>query len=277
MAQNANTEAEAQAEAITQGEAHNENVAAADQTAAIVQGVVNVENSAAAIVALSALQRVLHIIVGLTRTKCVAVADYGYEDFMVFEDMQWDSTKKWISAARKSNLNRGGLSISSTKEKRIQALALWVNDSLRIGRVKNESEFDETEFTTIKMTEMVDKAYIHYLDRKTGSDVSTPEKLSNKKWEIWEEAVRNWIHTKILVSSLSLPYVIHKDTTPLTMDHYELIIYNYSLTTAIFKAGRRKVANILTPLVLDTDSFEWGGRNFTKSNGREGLLNLVSH
>ena len=65
-----------------------------------------------------------------------------------------------ISAARKSNLNRGGFYVSSTHEKRVQDLALWVNDLLRIGRVKSEADFDDTEFTTIKMTEMADEAYI---------------------------------------------------------------------------------------------------------------------
>ena len=75
---------------------------------------------------------------------------------MEFENMQWDSIEKWISAAIMSNLNRGGFSVSAAKEKRIQALALWVNDSLRIGRVKDEAEFYETDFTTTKMTEMVD-------------------------------------------------------------------------------------------------------------------------
>ena len=48
----------------------------------------------------------------------------------------------------------------------------------------------------------------------------------------------------------------------------KLIIYNATLNTAVFKAGRRKVANILTPIVLDTDAFEWGGSNFNQSKGR---------
>ena len=48
----------------------------------------------------------------------------------------------------------------------------------------------------------------------------------------------------------------------------ELIIYNATLNTAVFKAGIRKVANILTPIVLDTDDFEWGVRNSTQRNGR---------
>ena len=37
-------------------------------------------------------------------------------------------------------------------------LAFWVNDSLRIVRVNVDSELDETDFATIKMTEMVDEA-----------------------------------------------------------------------------------------------------------------------
>ena len=117
------------------------------------------------------IQRVLHATVGLNRTQCVAVAADGYEDFMEFQKMQWDRIEKWISAARKSNLNRGGLSVLSAKEKRIQDLALWVNYSLCIGRVKFESDFDQTEFTTIKMTEMVNEAYIHYLECKADSDL----------------------------------------------------------------------------------------------------------
>ena len=70
--------------------------------------------------------------------------------------MQWDSVEKWISAAIMSNLNIGGLSVSDAKEKRIQALTLWLNESLRIVRVKVEDYFDDTMFTTTKMNEMVD-------------------------------------------------------------------------------------------------------------------------
>ena len=71
--------------------------------------------------------------------------------------------EKYISFARNSNLNRGGFSISEAEEKTIQALELWVNYSLRIGMATVKFEFDETEYTTIKMTEMVDYAYIRYL------------------------------------------------------------------------------------------------------------------
>ena len=82
----------------------------------------------------------------------------GYEYFMDFENMQWESIEKWITTTRNINLNIGWLSLSATKEKRIQAVALWVNESLHIGRVKVESDFDDTEFTTIKMNEMVKDA-----------------------------------------------------------------------------------------------------------------------
>ena len=74
---------------------------------------------------------------------------------------------------------------------------------------------------------------------------------------------------KILINNLPLSYVIRKDTTPLTVDHSELIIYNASLTTDVFKDDRRKVEDIITPLVLDTDSFEWGDRKVTQSKGRK--------
>ena len=87
----------------------------------------------------------------------------------------------------------------------------------------------------------------------------------------------NWLNTKILVTKLPLFYVIRKDTTPLTMDHSKLIIYNVSLTTAALKYGSRKVANLLTPLVLDTDSFECGDIKFTHTKGREVWLDFVSH
>ena len=80
--------------------------------------------------------------------------------------------------------------------------------------------------------------------------------------------MRNWLQTKIEVTNLPLSYVIHKDTNPITMDHSELIIYNFSLTTVILKYNRRKVANILIPLVMDTDDFEWGGIKPTQRKGR---------
>ena len=84
------------------------------------------------------------------------MAANGHEYLMEFENMQWDSVEKWISAAIMSNLNIGGLSVSDAKEKRIQALTLWLNESLRIVRVKVEDDFDDTVFTTTKMNEMVD-------------------------------------------------------------------------------------------------------------------------
>ena len=40
--------------------------------------------------------------------------------------------------------------------------------------VKVKTDFDETEFATINVTEMVDEAHIHYLEWNTDSDVSTP-------------------------------------------------------------------------------------------------------
>ena len=152
-----------------------------------------------------------------------------------------------------------------------------VNDSLRIGRVKIKADLDETEFISIKMNEMADETYIYYLDCKTNSDVSTPVKLPCNKWDIWEEKVRNGLKTKIGVTNPPISYVIHKDNTPPKMYHSELIIYNASLTTSVLKVDSRKVANILTPLVLDTDAFEGCGIKFTYREGREGWLYLVSH
>ena len=85
--------------------------------------------------------------------------------------------------------------------------------------------------------------------------------------------MRNWIQTKGGVTNLPISYVIHKDIPPLTMDHSKLIIYNKHLTSAVLKSDSRKVANILTSIVLDTDAFECGGRKFSK--GREVYSYLV--
>ena len=79
--------------------------------------------------------------------------------------MQQDIIEKWIYNA-------------AAKEKRIQALALWVNDSLCILRVKVEADFDKNECTNTNITEKVDEAYIQYLDNNTNSDVGNPEKFS---------------------------------------------------------------------------------------------------
>ena len=152
----------------------------------------------------------------------------GYEDFMDFGNMTWDSIEKWISAARNRNLNIKEFSLSAAKEKVIQALALWVNESLCIGRVNDKVEFDETDFTTINIPEIFEDAYTHYLDWNTDSDVIATEKFSYKKWKIWDEAVRNLLKSKIGVTKVPLSYGILKDTTPLTMYHLKFIIYNAS-------------------------------------------------
>ena len=89
--------------------------------------------------------------------------------------------------------------------------------------------------------------------------------------------MRNWLPTKRGVTNLSISYVIHKDNNPLTMHNSKLIIYNVSLTTDISKADRSKVANLQTPLVLDTDAFEYGGIKLTHIKRREVWLELVSH
>ena len=114
------------------------------------------------------------------------------------------------------------------------------------------------------------------MDCNTNSDVSTTETLYNK-WEIWEETGRNWIQAKRGVTNLLLYYFIHKDTSPLTMDNSELIIFYANLATSVFKVDIRKVANLLTPLVLDTDAFEWGGRKFIHIKVSEGWLDLVNN
>ena len=64
--------------------------------------------------------------------------------------------------------------------------------------------------------------------------------------------MRNWLNNEIVITNLLIYYNISKDTTPLTMDHYEFIIYNSSLTTVVFKADIRKVANLLTPILMYT-------------------------
>ena len=119
------------------------------------------------------------------------------------------------------------------------------------------------------MTDMADEAYIHYLDCRTNSDVSIPDKFSYNKWDIGEETVSNWIKTKGGVTNPPLSYVICESTNPLTMDHSELIIYNVSLTTFILKDDIRKVANIRIPLVVDTYAFEWRSIKLAQSKGRE--------
>ena len=77
--------------------------------------------------------------------------------------MQQESIEKYISSAKNINFNRGGFSVSSAKDKSIQALSFELNDSLRIGRVKVEAGFEEAGVTTININEIVDEAYIHYL------------------------------------------------------------------------------------------------------------------
>ena len=61
------------------------------------------------------------------------------------------------------------------------------------------------------------------------------------------------------------------------MDNSELIIYNVIFTTFILKDYIRKVANILIPIVVDTDTFEWGGIKITQIKGIELCINLVGH
>ena len=122
MAQNSNVAEAYQVAAITQGVSHNANVTAAAQSAAIVQCVVNTENNVADISSLRPLQIFLHTIVGLTQTQWVSVAAGGYEYFMNFENIQWYIIKKWISAVRNKNINRGGLSVSAVKDNSIHAL-----------------------------------------------------------------------------------------------------------------------------------------------------------
>ena len=115
------------------------------------------------------------------------------------------------------------------------------------------------------------------MESNTESDVSTPDKFSYLKWEVWEETVVNWLQTKRGVTNIPLSYIIRKVTAPPSMDHSEMIVYNASLTTAVFRADNKKVANLLAPLILDTDAFDWGGRKFTQGKGREGWLELVNH
>ena len=63
----------------------------------------------------------------------------------------------------------------------MQALVVWVNDSLCNVRVKVKYDFYDTDFTVIKMNDTVDEAYIQYLYCNTKIDVSTLEKFSYKK------------------------------------------------------------------------------------------------
>ena len=89
--------------------------------------------------------------------------------------------------------------------------------------------------------------------------------------------MRNKITVDFYITNLPLSCAIRKNTTTLTMEHYELIVYNASLNTFVVEDDRRKVENILTYIVLDTDAFEWGGRNINQINVREGWIYLVSH
>ena len=201
----------------------------------------------------------------------------GYEDFMGFENMQYYIIETWISSARKSNINREVLYVSAAKENRIQDLAFLINDSLCIRRLKVRVGFDYTDLTTINMTKMFNENYIHYLECNTESDVSTPEKFPSNKWDIWEDTVSNWLQTKIGVTNLPLSYVIRKDTAPLATYHSKFIIYNEILINAVFMTDIRNVSNLLTRLVLDTDDFELGGRNFNQNKAREVWIDFVSY
>ena len=80
--------------------------------------------------------------------------------------------------------------------------------------------------------------------------------------------MNNWLQNKGGFTNLPISYIIFKNTTPLTMYHSEFIIYNARLITDTFKAYRRKVSNILTPLVLGTSAFEWGGKETSQGKGR---------
>ena len=110
---------------------------------------------------LDPIQRVLNNVVGLTQPQCVAIEADGYQEFMDFENMNWINVEKWIYSARRANLNRGGFSISAAKEKRMQALAFWVNDLLRTGKAKVEADFEEADISAPgRISELAEEAYI---------------------------------------------------------------------------------------------------------------------
>ena len=70
----------------------------------------------------------------------------------------------------------------------------------------------------------------------------------------------NWLQNQREINTPPLYYGIQKYNTKTTIDNSKLIIYNIILTTSVFKDDIRKVANILTPLIMDTNAFKWGGK-----------------
>ena len=58
----------------------------------------------------------------------------------------------------------------------------------------------------------------------------------------------------------------------LRVDHLQ-----YQFEYCRFRADRRKIAYLITPLVLGADAFECCGINSAQIKGREGWLELLSH
>lgn len=128
-------------------------------------------------------------------------------------------------------------------------------------------------FNVAILNDSIIEAELEYDELKKDLDIDKPEKFLSEKWKQWEESVHNYSMAE--KNSLDIPYayVIRMDpnpTPPDKMEDVDHIIFNVSLTWALFERDLRKVLSILCKVTLGTQAETW-----MKGKGVEGLQCLL--
>ena len=123
---------------------------------------------------------------------------------------------------------------------------------------------------------MEEACIAHEETKNDDVDLDKPEKFSHEKWIQWEESMYNYLSSVKNTYDIPLVYVIRKDiaTVALPLDEDQEIIYNASLTGAMFNRDTKKVLALLKELTSGTTGETWikGIRC-----GREAMLALQNH
>lgn len=223
--------------------------------------------------ALLTFQNVLTQVLNLTQRQIACLVSEGFTDFREMHDWDYDEIKEWAAEKTKLPANRANsATFGVIAVKRLQALGFWVNDLIKRGQ-----PIDPNAFTDQVMRDMIVEAKTNHQESKAKSEVEMPEKFKYEKWETWEETVVNYLNSQKGISGLPLSYITRKTEPPFMMTRYDEVIYNAALDGPIFTADNRTVAQLLLPLVLDTDAYEWCSSHLTRRRGRDAWLALTTH
>lgn len=192
-------------------------------------------------------------VMGFTDCQRTVLIGDGYDTARSLVHWKFNEIRDWCDSMGKLSTQRGGVNYGDRRIRNLQALAWWCTD-----RYLHGLDMDiVAHFDADALEESTEESKLDYEKSKKDSDLDKPSKFSPDKWVEWEESIYNYLMDVKNSRGIPLAYVFRKDTPPTVMDREHEIIYNVTLTGAMFQCDSKKLLGLLKELAIGSNAETW--------------------